>query len=405
MQAYIVIGANFGDEGKGLTTNFLSTSSPKPIVVRFNGGAQAGHTVVKPDGENTLRHVFHHFGSGTMDGFPTFLSRFFITNPIAYNIEYEALGHVLDPLGRKPDVIIDFRSPMTTPYDMFINEIIEEARGIKRHGSCGYGIGETVERTETNNRFSLFAEDILHPKVIRATLYDIRDNYMPARIKDLEHKTGLRLRIDPKYLQDDVVDFFVDHCAAMLDSVTLNDIDVLKRYDTLVMEGAQGLLLDEFHSFFPHVTRSRTGVFNAVEILKAIDITEADVFYVTRSYLTRHGAGPLPFEVPNKIYNKIEDNTNLPNKWQGELRFAPLNLSLLKESINNDLRTVEGVDLIPNLMVTCLDQLPDDDVRYVQSGIVLENTPKAFLNTLKKIHPFQKVFGSYGPSRNDIITL
>ncbi|TFH07297.1 MAG: adenylosuccinate synthase [Candidatus Thorarchaeota archaeon] len=406
MQGYIVIGANFGDEGKGLVTDFLSTATARPIVVRFNGGAQAGHTVVKQTGMDTFRHVFHHFGSGTLSGVSTFLSKYFITNPIAFNLEYETLSHTLAQFGRKADVTVDFKSPMTTPYDMIINEVIEEARGNKRHGSCGYGIGETVERTITDERFVVRAEDMLHLRDLRDKLITIRDEYVEYRLKDLSSKTGLALKVNLKYMTDTTIDFYIDHCALMMSSVQLNDIDYLKRYNTLIFEGAQGLLLDEFHKFFPHVTRSRTGIFNAVEIAKELGLPEVDVFYVTRSYLTRHGAGPLPFEAPNKIYDKIEDTTNLPNKWQGDLRFAPLNVSLLKESIKNDMATVNDIKVIPNLVITCLDQLPHDtDVRYVQSGIVLENRVNAFIKTLKKIHPFSKVFGSYGPSRSDIVTL
>ena len=76
-QASVVIGANFGDEGKGLMTDFLS--EPEGVVVRFNGGAQAGHTVTEPGG---TRHVFHHYGAGAFKGASTFLSRHFVSNPL-----------------------------------------------------------------------------------------------------------------------------------------------------------------------------------------------------------------------------------------------------------------------------------------------------------------------------------
>ena len=74
----IVIGANFGDEGKGLMTDYFS-QKPNSIVVCSNGGAQRGHTVTTSDG---IRHVFHHFGSGTFNHASTYLSEDFIVNPI-----------------------------------------------------------------------------------------------------------------------------------------------------------------------------------------------------------------------------------------------------------------------------------------------------------------------------------
>src|SRR5262249_552775 len=76
--ATAVIGANFGDEGKGLAVDAIVALDPDAAVIRFNGGAQAGHTVVAEDGR---RHVFSHFGAGTLRGAATFLSRFFVVQP------------------------------------------------------------------------------------------------------------------------------------------------------------------------------------------------------------------------------------------------------------------------------------------------------------------------------------
>ena len=69
-----IIGANYGDEGKGLLTDYYAAKSKHSVVVRFNGGPQAGHTVVTPEGK---RHVFSHYGSGTLAGAQTFLSKHF----------------------------------------------------------------------------------------------------------------------------------------------------------------------------------------------------------------------------------------------------------------------------------------------------------------------------------------
>ena len=84
-----VIGANFGDEGKGLTTNYFAeqfnNQNKKCIVVCTNGGAQRGHTVCLPSG---LRHVFHHFGSGTFQNADTLFPYEFIINPMQFKKEY-----------------------------------------------------------------------------------------------------------------------------------------------------------------------------------------------------------------------------------------------------------------------------------------------------------------------------
>ena len=113
-RAQAVIGAAWGDEGKGLLTDALAR--PDTLVVRFNGGAQAGHTVTAPDGR---RHVFHGVGSGTFRGAATFLSRFHVHNPLLHGEEVAQLRR----LGLHPRVLADPQGMVTTPWDMMLNQI------------------------------------------------------------------------------------------------------------------------------------------------------------------------------------------------------------------------------------------------------------------------------------------
>ena len=85
----VVIGANFGDEGKGLMTDYFASKEDNAIVVLHNGGAQRGHTVITPEG---YRHVFRHFGSGAYVGAATYITKEFIVNPILFRQEYEKLA-------------------------------------------------------------------------------------------------------------------------------------------------------------------------------------------------------------------------------------------------------------------------------------------------------------------------
>ncbi|MDB6096667.1 MAG: Adenylosuccinate synthase [Francisellaceae bacterium] len=112
MNVHVVIGASFGDEGKGLMTNYLAAKwGPKALVVRFNGGAQAGHTVETP---YKSRHIFKHFGSGGFVNSPTYLSEFFICNPIIFTKELRQLKI----LNLKPQIFVNANAIVTTPYDM-----------------------------------------------------------------------------------------------------------------------------------------------------------------------------------------------------------------------------------------------------------------------------------------------
>lgn len=303
-RARVVIGANFGDEGKGLVTDWLC-SQGAGMVVRFNGGAQAGHTVVTPDGD---RHVFHHCGSGTLVETPTFLSQFFVCNPILFMRERDELI----ALGFHPVVYAHPDCLVTTFADMMINQIKEEKRGSKRHGSCGLGIHETMQRSSVKELRITMADLWNGGKRLEAQLAEICGKYS-------EFRTGLRIE-DPKAIQ-----VFIECCHAFANLI--NPLGIAQCPDP-VFEGSQGLLLSQDNKEnFPHVTHSYTGMKNVRELCAHAGIGEngTEAYYVSRSYLTRHGAGPLPGEDASLSFR---DDTNHKNPWQGELRFAPLDHGL-----------------------------------------------------------------------------
>jgi adenylosuccinate synthase len=322
-----VIGANYGDEGKGLLTDYLCAGQPGSLVIRHNGGAQAGHTVVTPEGK---RHIFSHFGAGTFAGAPTYLSRFFLVNPLVWMREgLELEAH---------DIIVHPEAPVTTPWDILYNRALEESRAC-RHGSCGLGIWET----ELRHRRGLETR-VKHMggALWKARLSATRD-YFRDRYPDIDAAQG--------WAVDRLFADFGLACEAFRLLATVRD--TLPPAENIVFEGAQGLLLDEHNrENFPHVSGSRTGLDNVEMLCREFGLWFPDVepIYVTRSYLTRHGAGPLPGEDTMLSY---PDDTNQFNPWQQYLRFAPLDVEALKRRIRTDCGS-----LTPSLAVTHLDQHP-----------------------------------------------
>jgi len=345
MTAHVVIGANFGDEGKGLMVDHLTRMlQPTPLVVRFNGGAQAGHTVQ----HGKRRHVFHHIGSGTLAGGATLLSRVFVANPFLFNPEYEAL----QGLGATPVVTIDPRAPLTTPFDMMLNQIAEEVRGTARHGSCGLGFNETLKRAELQPVLTTTVADMLSEESLRIKLSVIRDYYVPERLHFLFPDLAVSEEWQKRIKNRAIIDAYMDSVALLRSRVTIQeDADVMHRHDgPVVFEGAQGLLLDEDHRFFPHVTHSHTGMHNVRLLAADAGISIGGrVNYMTRAYMTRHGAGPFPSEITGLAY---ADATNVPNPWQGALRFGAIDLDLMREAITKDRRTEAA-----GIVVTCVDQV------------------------------------------------
>lgn len=274
-------------------------------VVRFNGGAQAAHNVVTDDGRH---HTFAQFGSGSFTpGVETHLSRFMLVDPLALTAEadhLEALG-VPDPFGR---LTVDREALLTTPYHAAANRLREQARGAGRHGSCGMGIGETAAYALAHPDTAPRAGDCDAPRRLRARLRAVHD-----RLSD---------ELGP--LPDVPT---VDACAAVYQAfgtaVRLVDRAYghrLLRTTRVVFEGAQGVLLDEWHGFHPYTTWSTTTFANAEALLaEAGQADDALRLGVVRTYTTRHGPGPLPTE-DTAATTALPDPHNGTGRWQGAFR-------------------------------------------------------------------------------------
>lgn len=316
----VVIGANFGDEGKGMLTHYFSkNSNGKVLNVLFNGGCQRGHTV--------MNHVFHCFGSGYFDGADTYCHEKFMVDPVAWALECNQLNTI-------PVLYIHPMCRIVTPYDVAINQAIETKRGKYKHGSCGMGIWETDLRSQN---YPIYYQDLYNEIALYSKIERIKKEYWSKRVKEL----GLNLNIDNISLDD----FFVachlmtNHCINT-NRIKVNPL-VDKKYATVVFEGGQGLLLDEENEeFAPHVTASSTGsryISALIQLLYEQFKPQVEVCYVSRSYVTRHGAGVLPYEVSKDQLNPdIEDKTNVPNPWQDSIRYGQLNLQHLKDRIAKD---------------------------------------------------------------------
>lgn len=336
----IVIGANWGDEGKGLMTDYFS-QKPNTIVVCSNGGAQRGHTVVTLD---SIRHVFRHFGSGTFNGASTYLSEDFICNPIIFRQEYEELKN----LGCAPKTYINNKCMLTTPFDMMANQIIEENRGKHKHGSCGMGIYETIRRYKAG---------------VTDLDYGIRDYY-------LDRLTDRGIIISDEWMQiisnDRIFENWLEDFNFMCEkSEIVSNDEFLKKFDNIVFEAGQGLLLDQNNKeYFPHLTPSNTGIKNAKKIIERIDWGDEiniETCYVSRTYLTRHGAGDFLTECDKEAINaNMCDKTNVPNQFQDTLRYGFL---LLRGLYCRCAKDVEEFGNVKSLALThCNEYKWDNDL-------------------------------------------
>ena len=384
MVVKVVIGANFGDEGKGLMTDYFCHQSAlrgeKCIVVLHNGGAQRGHTVVTPDRK---RHVFHHFGSGTFTGADTYLSEEFILNPMVFRQEWEEL----EALGITPKVYANPFCRVTTPYEMIANQMIEESRHGDRHGSCGLGIYETIKRYE-ESEITSFLNDIEFSSRYRSSiLHDMMNDLKEYFFRRLERENvEFTEEWEDIFDSDNLIENYITDLKFMLDKISIQHPYCLSAYDCVVFEGGQGLLLDQNNNeYYPHLTPSNTGIRNPLEIISKIDCKlNIEVCYVTRTYLTRHGAGRFDGERDKEEINPdIQDLTNIPNPHQGTLRYAKLDENSLQDRILKDFEPARKYGAKLSIAVT-----HENEYDYV------------FSNTFKK--NFDCIYYSDGETRESV---
>ena len=351
MKTKIIIGLGYGDEGKGLTTDYLCRQFKNPLVIRFSGGHQAGHTVVTEKGE---RHVFSSFGSGTFRGTPTYWSKYCTLYPIALNNEHKAIRK----LGIEPELFVDALSMITTPYDIYYNRITERSN---LHGSCGVGFGATVERNE--GPYKLYALDLCYPTVFHKKLAAVKTYYEVRKQATFEGEEFEKVLKEFLEACEHIRSFIqVVHEQSFFTKLALSEVEGVKYknlYDVLIFEGSQGILLDQDFGFFPNVTRAHVTSRNAMKIISTCNLPQPEIYYVTRAYQTRHGNGFLSNENIPLDFNPNPLETNQYNEWQGEQRIAPLDIDLLNYALECDSNYSMpfGKFLKKHLVVTCMDQI------------------------------------------------
>lgn len=371
-----VIGANYGDEGKGRVVDYLSTTSFNSIVVLPNGGAQRGHTVYN---EDKRYHIFHHFGSGTLNGSSTYLPKRYIVNPMIFMKEFREFYMTLEPT-----VYMNKDCLVSTPFDMMANQIIEGKRK-ESHGSCGVGIWETILRSgATLGEMVAMSDDDL-----RKYLFGVRDTYFNIRL------SKKKIESLPKpwnyiFYSNQLIENYIFDFREMIKNSKIADDDILKEYQDVIFENGQGLLLDQSIYDSKHSTPSNTGSDNIKEIVDRVfkDDYHIDVYYVTRSYLTRHGNGELEGEVNEFPYLTNKFETNHANIHQGFLRYGLLDVERLEKRIKRDFSKWDDDKASLNLAITHLDEKALDYQKILNNMDGLKSiiiSDGVFLNNIKEI--------------------
>lgn len=302
MEVKVVIGANYGDESKGLVSGCLAREAAekgnKILTVFFNGTSQRAHSF-----EGVTRHFM---AAGEDYNSDTFYHHMFVVDPIMLWLS-------------KSTPIIDPRCRVIFPCDVLYGQAREKQ---VKHGSCGFGLFAAVKRYEKCEYYFQVEDFFLPDKYFYSAVQKVDNfyNYKPNEIHNMRNFLN-------------AIKWVKENCRI----IEFEELIKKELYDTIIYEGGQGLLLSQENiGDFPHLTPSSTGAYNIHNNIEKLN-AKVDLFYVSRSYMTRHGAGPMDMEVSKENINPlIYDEVNQPNDWQGSLRFGRIDMQKLYKRIKGD---------------------------------------------------------------------
>ncbi|WP_034268109.1 adenylosuccinate synthase [Haloechinothrix halophila] len=286
MPAIVLIGAQWGDEGKGKATDLLSDRVQ--WVVRYQGGNNAGHTVVLPDGQNFALHLI-----------PSGILTPEVTNVIGNGVVVDP-GVLLDELAgleaRDVDtagLLISADAHLIMPYHVAIDKVTERYLGSRKIGTTGRGIGPCY--MDKVARVGVRVQDLLDEKIFRQKVEAALEFKNQVLVKVYNRKA-----LDADQVADEVLETGEKFAHRIADTrLELNK--ALERGETVLLEGSQGTLLDVDHGTYPFVTSSNptSGGASAGSGIGPGRITT--VLGILKAYTTRVGSGPFPTELHDQM--------------------------------------------------------------------------------------------------------
>jgi adenylosuccinate synthase len=282
----VVLGTQWGDEGKGKVVDLLTDKAS--YVVRYQGGHNAGHTLVI-DGEKTVLHLIP---SGILrENVTCVIGNGVVLCPKALLKESAMLEERGVPV--KQRLVISEACPLILPYHVELDMAREKARGSKAIGTTGRGIGPAYE--DKVSRRGLRVGDLFNPEDFALKLKEILEyhNFMLTNYYKVEPVSYEKTLADALAVADILKSMVVD-VADVLDKARL-------RGDAIMFEGAQGTLLDIDHGTYPYVTSSNTTVGGVATGAGFGPLNLDYVLGIVKAYTTRVGSGPFPTELDCEV--------------------------------------------------------------------------------------------------------
>ncbi|MEU4740244.1 adenylosuccinate synthase [Actinosynnema sp. NPDC023658] len=286
MPAVVLIGAQWGDEGKGKATDLLGDRVQ--WVVRYQGGNNAGHTVVLPDGQ---KFALHLIPSGILTpGVTSVIGNGVVVDP---GVLLEELAGLDEQGVDTSKLLISADAHLIMPYHVAIDKVTERYLGKSKIGTTGRGIGPCYQ--DKIARVGVRAQDLLDEKILRQKVEAALDFKNQVLVKVYNRKA-----LDPEQVVDSVLEHGTKFTSRIADTRLLLN-EALERGETVLLEGSQGTLLDVDHGTYPFVTSSNptSGGASAGSGIGPTKITT--VIGILKAYTTRVGSGPFPTELNDEM--------------------------------------------------------------------------------------------------------
>ena len=290
MPAYAVLGAQWGDEGKGKIIDFLARDAD--VVARFSGGNNAGHTVINDLGDFSL----HIIPCGVFrEGVMNVIGNGTVVDPDVLIEEINSLSNAgIEVEGR---LIISERAHLIMPYHVLLDTLAETSRGISAIGTTGRGIGPAY--SDKTSRTGIRAADIFDQETLKERLENVLGFTNDVITKVYGAKA---VSLDELYEKCLV---WADKLRPYVGPAGRHVNEVLDSGGNVVLEGAQGILLDLDHGTYPYVTSSSPTIGGASTGLAIQPQHISTVLGVFKAYNTRVGRGPFPTELFDEVGEKI----------------------------------------------------------------------------------------------------
>jgi len=290
MPAYAVLGAQWGDEGKGKIIDFLARDAD--VVARFSGGNNAGHTVINDMGDFSLhlipcgvfrQNVMNIIGNGV------------VVDPDVLIDEMEALSAVgIDVTDR---LIVSERAHLIMPYHILLDNLAEQSKGSGAIGTTGKGIGPAY--SDKTSRVGIRAADLLDLDNLQIRLEEVLEFHNSVITKIYEQNPISFSELFEKCKEwSEKLGHFIGPTGKYVN-------EVLEQGSGVVLEGAQGILLDLDHGTYPFVTSSNPTIGGASIGLAISPRHITSVLGVFKAYNTRVGSGPFPTELFDETGERI----------------------------------------------------------------------------------------------------